>query len=83
MSEVCRRVAAEGLSIFLDGSTDATLDLLKRGLKESAPNLVVAGTQASRFRSASKAEREVDLVKIKESGASVVFVGLGCPRQEI
>jgi exopolysaccharide biosynthesis WecB/TagA/CpsF family protein len=43
----------------------------------------VAGTQASRFRAATEQERLADLEVIRDSGAALVFVGLGCPRQEI
>lgn len=83
MYSVCKEAAAAGLGIFMYGSTGSTLERLRSGLERSIPNLVVAGTQASRFRPATETERASDLDKIKASGASIVFVGLGCPRQEV
>ena len=83
MYSVCEEAEGASLSVFLYGSTESTLKRLKGELERSMPALVVAGTQASRFRPATEAERASDLEKIKKSGASIVFVGLGCPRQEI
>lgn len=83
MQAVCQLAAPEGLGIFLYGSTERTLEALQIGLDRDIPDLVVSGTQTSRFRPASESEREADLAKIRGSGASIVFVGLGCPRQEV
>jgi exopolysaccharide biosynthesis WecB/TagA/CpsF family protein len=44
--------------------------------------LQVAGTKASRFRESTSAEQVADVRAIVASGARIVFVGLGCPRQE-
>ena len=83
MDDVCRLAAAEGLPIFLYGSTTDTLTTLERSLRERHPGLTIAGSRASRFRSATAAEQEQDVQEILSSGARVVFAGLGCPRQEI
>jgi exopolysaccharide biosynthesis WecB/TagA/CpsF family protein len=56
---------------------------LRSALKERFPNLRVAGSQASRFRRATPEEREADVAAIRASGADIVLVGLGCPRQEV
>ena len=47
------------------------------------PDLQICGLRPSRFRPSSEAERRQDLETIQASGAAIVFVGLGCPRQEI
>ncbi len=83
MFEVCQAAAREGLGIFLFGSTDDTLLRLKSGLRRKVPGLRIDGIQASRFRTTTDKEREADRKIILTSGASIVFVGLGCPRQEI
>lgn len=80
--EVCRLAAEHGLSVFFVGSTPATLDALTHNLRRMFPSLVVAGTQPSRFRAATVAERDADVDAIRGSGARICFVGLGCPRQE-
>lgn len=83
MFEVCRSAAREGLGIFLYGSTADTLSRLGSELLRQIPDLRIDGVQPSRFRAATEVEREADRARIATSGASVVFVGLGCPRQEI
>ena len=83
MLKVCERAAASELPIFLYGSTQAVLDRLGRNLKARFPDLIIAGMQADRFRDASTEEDERDTRTINESGARIVLVGRGCPRQEI
>lgn len=80
--KVCERAAAKELPIFLYGSTQAVLDRLSRNLKTKVPGLIVAGMQADRFREASPEEDEQDIRTINQSGARIVLVGRGCPRQE-
>jgi exopolysaccharide biosynthesis WecB/TagA/CpsF family protein len=82
MLQVCERAAAEELSIFLYGSTQTVLDHLGHNLRMRFPRLRIAGSKADRFRDASSAEDEEDIRMIAESGASIVMVGRGCPRQE-
>jgi N-acetylglucosaminyldiphosphoundecaprenol N-acetyl-beta-D-mannosaminyltransferase len=82
MREVCSAAAAEGLPVYLFGSTAGTLARLSVNLCESHPGLRIAGTRPSRFRRVSEAEAQGDARAIAESGARIVFCGLGCPRQE-
>jgi len=82
MLKVCEQAAAKGLPIFLYGSTQAVLDRLSSNLKKKFPGLIVAGIQADRFRDASPEEDEQDIRTIHQSGARIVLVGRGCPRQE-
>jgi exopolysaccharide biosynthesis WecB/TagA/CpsF family protein len=82
MLRVCERAAAEELSIFLYGSTPAVLDRLSQNLRTRFPRLAIVGIKADRFRDASRAEDDEDIRMIAESGARIVMVGRGCPRQE-
>ncbi|MDT5037885.1 MAG: N-acetylglucosaminyldiphosphoundecaprenol N-acetyl-beta-D-mannosaminyltransferase [Micromonosporaceae bacterium] len=80
--EVLRGCAADGLPVYLYGSTAETLDRLVPRLAAMFPALKIAGTEPSKFR-AARAGEDVDIAdRIKASGARVVLVGLGCPRQE-
>lgn len=83
MLAVCARAAEEGIPIFLYGSKNEILDPLATNLRRRYPELVVAGSKPSAFRKLSEAEQIAIASEIRESGAGVVFVGLGCPRQEI
>ena len=79
---VASELAKQDLPLFLYGSRPEVLRDLVGGLRRHAPGLVIAGTQPSRFRRESEAEREQTLQQIRASGARAVAVGLGCPRQE-
>ncbi|MBE9041121.1 WecB/TagA/CpsF family glycosyltransferase [Oscillatoriales cyanobacterium LEGE 11467] len=79
---ICQRAAQENLSVFFYGSTEPVLEKLQRNLKRQFPNLKIAGTISPPFRPLSDEEQAEYIEQIRASGASIVFVGLGCPRQE-
>ena len=55
-----------------------------RGVRRTVPGPCgIAGSQPSRFRQATEEERAADVAAIRASGADLVLVGLGCPRQEV
>lgn len=82
VDSVCAAAARRGVSIFLYGSTSATCQRLAANLSHRHPGLAIAGVQPDRFREASPEEDEEDIARINASGAGVVLVGRGCPRQE-
>src|SRR5436189_3417112 len=73
MLKVCERAAAEGLPIFLYGSTREVLDRLASNLQARFPTLSIVGMQADRFREATEEEDQVDVQVINSSGARIVF----------
>lgn len=83
MLAVCRRAEREGLPVFLYGSTQEVLLRTKENLLQQFPRLSIAGTTSSRFGHLTPAEKEALVASIRGCGASIVFVALGCPRQEI
>jgi N-acetylglucosaminyldiphosphoundecaprenol N-acetyl-beta-D-mannosaminyltransferase len=68
--------------VFFYGSTEATLDKLRAALAKKFPKLRIGGTYSPPFRPLSREEDEQIVDMINRSGANVVFVGLGCPKQE-
>jgi len=82
MIRCCERAAREGQSIFLFGNTDKTLDMLALRLRERLPGLRIAGRLAPPFRAFSAEEDLRVVADINASGANIVFVSLGCPKQE-
>jgi exopolysaccharide biosynthesis WecB/TagA/CpsF family protein len=80
---VLERCAAEGLPVYLYGSTEPTLARLVPALERMFPALKLAGVEASKFRAAQPGEPAEIAERIRSSGARVVLVGLGCPRQEV
>jgi N-acetylglucosaminyldiphosphoundecaprenol N-acetyl-beta-D-mannosaminyltransferase len=83
MRHVCAAAAEEGIPIYLYGNTAEVLDRLEPALLERFPGLVIAGAQPSRFRRTTVEEKRAIADAIQRSGAGIVFVGLGCPRQEV
>lgn len=84
MLKTCQRAAIEGLPIFLFGGKAELLDTLQRRLLERFPDLRIAGVMPSKFRTLEgPAERDEVAGAIRDSGARITFVGLGCPRQEV
>jgi N-acetylglucosaminyldiphosphoundecaprenol N-acetyl-beta-D-mannosaminyltransferase len=83
MLKVCERAAADGLPIYLFGSTPEMLAKLQEKLTEKFRSLKIAGSRPSSFRQLSQVERDAVVKEIRASGAKIIFVGLGCPRQEV
>ena len=81
--KVCRRAEAEKLPVYFYGSTPLVLEGVRRFLHERFPGLVIAGLEPSRFRRLKPAEKAEVVARIRDSGAAMVFAGLGCPRQEV
>jgi N-acetylglucosaminyldiphosphoundecaprenol N-acetyl-beta-D-mannosaminyltransferase len=80
---VCEAAAREGVSVYFYGSTDAVLERLRANLLGKCPGLLIAGSRPSRFRKLTGEEQEQVAEAIRASGAGILFVGLGCPRQEV
>lgn len=79
---VFERAEQEGVSIFIYGSTGETCRLFAEAITTRHPNLLIAGIQPDRFRDATPEEDMADIEAIHDSGAGIVLVGRGCPRQE-
>jgi exopolysaccharide biosynthesis WecB/TagA/CpsF family protein len=80
---VLERAAKDGVPVYFYGSTPTTLDALLARLRERLPSLQVAGSETSKFRRLVDAEMAETAERIRNSGARIVLVGLGCPRQEV
>jgi len=79
----CERAAAEGIPIFLMGSTPPTLARLQERLLKDYPGLQIAGAVSPPFFDNPEMRQESAMVEqIRRSGAGILFVGLGCPKQE-
>ncbi|SMG09755.1 WecB/TagA/CpsF family glycosyltransferase [Dethiosulfovibrio salsuginis] len=80
MHGLSRLSAAEGWPVYLLGSKPGVADEAGRKLTELYPGLVVAGSRDGYFSE----EEDLDVVQeIKDSGAKVLFVALGMPKQDV
>jgi exopolysaccharide biosynthesis WecB/TagA/CpsF family protein len=71
------------LKIFLYGSTQHTITKFSENINKHFPNIEIVGLHVDRFREASPEEDIIDINKINDSGAQLILVGRGCPRQEV
>ena len=83
MLDYCAHAAASGEAIYLYGSTAETNQRLQDELRRRWPNLRIAGAHAPPFRELTAAEDQAVVQAINASGAATVWVGLGCPKQEL
>jgi len=81
--KICERAAREGTPIYLYGSTQAVLTSLVESLAMQFPGINIVGSEPSVFRELNPDEKTAIQQRIKSTGAAIVLLGLGCPRQEI
>lgn len=80
--KVCGAAADAGVGIYLFGSMPETCDRFVSAILAEWPHAIISDVQPDRFREATPEEDRADVERINNSGAGVVFVGRGCPRQE-
>ncbi|MGA2507458.1 MAG: WecB/TagA/CpsF family glycosyltransferase [Chitinispirillaceae bacterium] len=80
---VFKKADEKKLKIFLYGSTIETINKFSAFIRSHFPGIVIAGIHADRFRDATPEEDRADIQTINGSGAHIVLVGRGCPRQEV
>lgn len=68
---------------FLYGGSAATLDRLTAAISRDHPPAQIAGAMAPPYGPVSSFDLDGDCSTIRESGARVVWVGLGMPKQEL
>ncbi len=75
--DLMEKMAEEGLSLYLLGAKPGVAELAAENLQKRCPGLKIAGTHDGYFQ-----EDGPVADAIRESGAAVVFVCLGAPKQE-
>ncbi len=83
MAKLCEVAAERDMPVALiGGRDDKTLEDLKRALKQRLPRLQIVYAFSPPFRQLSAMEDAEVVSALTHSGARLVFVGLGCPKQE-
>lgn len=82
ISHVMEQAAREGVPIGLYGGTADTLEMFIRVLRARCPEAKVVCQIAPPFRALTPEEDEAVTQEIVASGARILFVGVGCPKQE-
>ena len=71
------------LSHYFYGSTEETLDLLEKNLNRKYPGINIRGMYSPPFRALTPEEEAADIERINASGADLIWIGLGAPKQEL
>ena len=79
---VCKAAAERGVSIYLYGATPQVLDQLRQNLLAMFPALKFAGVESPPFRPLTPEEDAAAVRRINASGAGLLLIGLGAPKQE-
>lgn len=79
---VCGKAEKDGVSIGLYGGTKESLEDFKGFLKKTYPALSIAYAFSPPFRPLTREEDRVCVDEIRASGVKILFVGIGCPKQE-
>ena len=83
---LCDLAEKAGISVYFLGSTPEILDRMKQRIDQEYPILKIAGMNSIPFMSVDeiRASRDENLIEeVNNSGAGIVFVCLGCPKQEV
>ena len=83
MARYCERSVATGTRMFLyGGRNQGALVQLILNLRRRYPGVQIVGGHAPPYRPLSDDEQEALITEINASGADVVWVGIGVPKQE-
>jgi exopolysaccharide biosynthesis WecB/TagA/CpsF family protein len=82
MLRLCARAEQEQVGIYLYGSRLYVLERLSGKLLRRFPRLRIAGYESPPFRALTEKEDRETVSRINSSGAGLIFIGLGCPKQE-
>jgi N-acetylglucosaminyldiphosphoundecaprenol N-acetyl-beta-D-mannosaminyltransferase len=75
-------VAMQEIAVGFYGSSTKTLEQLIAAFKEKYPNLKIAYHHSPPFRPLTAEEDDAVIRAVNASGIKILFVGLGCPKQE-
>lgn len=82
LPDLLHEAELENKSVYFLGGTDELLNLLVTKAKQLYPRLQISGSYSPPFRQLSTEEDAALVERIRQSHADLVFVSLGCPKQE-
>ena len=80
--DMCEETKSPAARHYLLGATPATLEALRRRIEEHWPSTQIVGWDSPAFREPTAEELEARDDRIASSVATVVWVGLGTPKQD-
>jgi len=82
LPDLLSRMENKALPVFIYGGSSEMLNVSTGYIAKQYPALPVAGTHSPPFRMLTESEESADIDMINSSGAKILFVCLGCPKQE-
>jgi N-acetylglucosaminyldiphosphoundecaprenol N-acetyl-beta-D-mannosaminyltransferase len=79
---LCEEAGRRGIKVGFWGGTPAALEELVARLTARFPGLTVAYAYSPPFRELSEGEDQTEVGRLHQAGVQLLFVGLGCPKQE-
>jgi len=80
---LCKLASVNQTSVFFLGATKEILEGMRKRLAIEFPELNIVGMEPLPFRPLTSLEDEAIIQNINDSGASLLFLCLGCPKQEL
>lgn len=80
--DLLNEATVKRLPVYFYGGSSRLLDRTRDYLRANNPDLLIAGSYSPPFRKLTAVEDELVVEEINKSGARLVFVVLGCPKQE-
>jgi exopolysaccharide biosynthesis WecB/TagA/CpsF family protein len=82
MLRLCRGAAEQQIPIYLYGSLPPVLDALCASLSTRFPGILIVGAESPPFRDLTEEEEDAVVQRVNATGAGLLFLGLGCPKQD-
>ena len=83
MLNACERSISEGWKHYFYGGAEGVAVELAEALKKRYPGLQIAGVESPPFRPLSETETRDMVSRVRSAGTDIMWIGLGCPKQEI
>jgi N-acetylglucosaminyldiphosphoundecaprenol N-acetyl-beta-D-mannosaminyltransferase len=78
----CERSLETGWSHFFYGGTEEVVQNLTKNIYQRFPGIKIVGYSSPPFRKLTSSEDDFDVNRINTSGADILWIGLGAPKQE-
>lgn len=83
MLALAERSAMTGWRHYFYGGAEGVADELAHALAERYPGLEIAGTECPPYRALTETELAATRQRILDAGTDILWVGLGCPKQDL
>lgn len=82
LPDLLKQAELSGKSVFFYGSTPDLLTKITEKVNLEFPSLKISGSYSPPFKNLTEEENRTALSKINDTSPDLVFVALGCPKQE-